>query len=66
MSNVVPAFYERGSSFRTWAYETAMEEGSLRSKLIAEREALLQKIDWDSWNAHQSRRLTLLDHLLGI
>jgi hypothetical protein len=39
---------------------------ALVPQLMKEREDLLKRIDWDRWDAEQSRRLTLLDTLLGI
>jgi hypothetical protein len=66
MSNIVPAFYEGGESFRAWAHDTAMEKGSLRTRLMNERKNLLERIDWNSWDPEQSRRLCLLDYLLDV
>lgn len=33
--------------------------------LIKKREALLDSIDWARWDREQSKRLDLLDYLLG-
>ncbi len=60
------ASYERGASFRAWAHSTTMEGGSLRSRLMKERKDVIEEIDWNGWDPEQSKRLALLDHLLGI
>jgi hypothetical protein len=66
MSDIVSATYERGASFRAWAHESAMERVSIRTQLTEEREALLESIDWQSWDPEASQRLALLDHLLDM
>lgn len=63
-AETVPASYQPGAFFREWAHETAMDgRPSVRAWLIEKREALLERIDFEVWNAEQSKRLTLLDYL---
>jgi len=66
MSDIVPGCYRRGASFRQWAYSRTLEGPSIRERLRAQREALLEEIDFKVWDPEQSRKLDLLDYLLGI
>lgn len=55
-----------GVFFREWAWSTAIEGPSLRSRLLAKREALFDEIDFEVWDPEQSKRLALLDYLLEV